>query len=150
MIKAEPAIALHQKALQRAVMQLENQDFAARLADYAGRPIARAMRLMPRAASDRINKDVETAILNALKIAIRSIEPRSNRPPARRTALLLAGISRRQRLCRHCRAADRTAGDHNADAARHRRYRAPSWRGFVDAGGAAGLCRGVRARRAAG
>jgi hypothetical protein len=96
MIKAEPAIALppsHQKALQRAVMNLENQDFAARLADYAGRPIARAMRLMPKAANDRINKIVETAILNALNIAIRSIEPQSKRPPARRTASLLAGIS---------------------------------------------------------
>ena len=78
MIKAEPAIALppsHQKALQRAVMNLENQDFAARLADYAGRPIARAMRLMPKAANDRINKVVEAAILNALNVAIRSIEP---------------------------------------------------------------------------
>ena len=96
MIKAEPAIALppsHQKALKRAVMNLENQDFAARLADYAGRPIARAMRLMPKAANDRINKIVETAILNALNIAIRSIEPQSKRPPARRTASLLAGIS---------------------------------------------------------
>jgi hypothetical protein len=96
MIKAEPAIALppsHQKALQRAVMNLENRDFAARLADYAGRPIARAMRLMPKAANDRINRVVEAAILNALNVAIRSIEPQSKRPPARRTASLLAGIS---------------------------------------------------------
>jgi hypothetical protein len=96
MIKAEPAIALppsHQKALQRAGMNLENRDFAARLADYAGRPIARAMRLMPKAASDRINKVVEAAILNALNIAIRSIEPQSKRPPAQRTASVLAGIS---------------------------------------------------------
>ena len=41
MIKAEPTINLppaHQQALQRAIMNLENQDFAARLADYAGRP----------------------------------------------------------------------------------------------------------------
>jgi EcsC protein family len=92
MIKAEPAIALppsHQQALQRAVMNLENQDFAARLADYAGRPIARAMRLMPKAASDHFNKVVEAAILKALNIAIRSIEPQSKRPPAR----VLAGVS---------------------------------------------------------
>src|ERR1700722_9528490 len=96
MIQGETAVALppsHQKALQRAVMNLENQDFAARLADYAGRPIARAMRLMPKAANDRINKIVETAILKALNIAIRSIEPQSKRAPARRTASLLAGIS---------------------------------------------------------
>ena len=96
MIKAEPAIALppsHQQALQRAVMNLENQDFAARLADYAGRPIARAMRLMPKAASDHFNKVVEAAILKALNIAIRSIEPRSKRPPAPHTASVLAGVS---------------------------------------------------------
>ena len=96
MIKAEPTINLppaHQQALQRAIMNLENQDFAARLADYAGRPISKALRLMPKAATDRFNKVVETAILNSLNIAIRSIEPHSKRPPAHRTASLLAGIS---------------------------------------------------------
>jgi len=96
MTTAEPTIALppsQVKALQRAIMNLENQDFAARLADYAGRPIARALRLMPRGASARFNKAVEAAILNALNIAIRSIEPQSKRPPARRTASMLAGIS---------------------------------------------------------
>jgi len=96
MNKAEATVTLppsHQQALQRAVAYLESRDFAARLADYAGRPIARAMLLMPRAASARINKVVETAILNSLNIAIRSIEPHSKRPPAHRTASLLAGIS---------------------------------------------------------
>ena len=90
MIKAEPAIALppsDQKALQRAVMNLENQDFAARLADYAGRPIAHAMRLMPKAATDRVNKVVEAAILRALNVAVRSIEPQSRKPPAQITDL---------------------------------------------------------------
>ena len=96
MIKADPAIALppsDQKALQRAIMNLENQDFASRLADYAGRPIAHAMRLMPRAASERVNKVVEAAILRALNIAVSSIEPQSKAPPARRTAWVLSGIS---------------------------------------------------------
>jgi EcsC protein family len=96
MIKAEPTIALppsHQQALQRAIMNLENHDFAARLADYAGRPITRALRLMPKAASDRFNRIVETAILNSLNIAIRSIEPNAKRPPARRAASVLAGLS---------------------------------------------------------
>jgi len=83
----------HQRALQLAVKNLEDQDFAARLADYAGRPITRAIRLMPRAASDRINKAVEAAILQSLNIAIRSIGPRSKRPPAHRANSLLAGIS---------------------------------------------------------
>jgi hypothetical protein len=96
MNRAEPSVSLppsHQQALQRAIALLENRDFAARLSDYAGRPIARAMLLMPKAASDRINKVVETAVLNSLNIAIRSIEPHSRRPPAHRIASLLAGIS---------------------------------------------------------
>lgn len=96
MIKADPAITLppsDQKALQRAIMNLENQDFASRLADYAGRPIAHAMRLMPKAASERVNRVAEAAILRALNVAVRSIEPHSKRPPARRTASVLAGIS---------------------------------------------------------
>jgi hypothetical protein len=96
MSTAEPKIILpppHQKALHRAVINLENKDFAARLADYAGRPVTRAMRLMPKAASERINKVAEAAILNSLNIAIRSIEPQSKRPPQQRAATLLAGLS---------------------------------------------------------
>jgi hypothetical protein len=91
-----PTITLppsHRQALQRAIVNLENQDFAAQLADYAGRPIARALRLMPKVASDRFNKVVEAAILKSLNIAIRSIQPHSKRPPARRAASVLAGVS---------------------------------------------------------
>jgi hypothetical protein len=80
-------------ALRGAIRNLENQDFAAQLADYAGKPIARVMRLMPKAANRRINKIVETAILNCLNVAIRSIRPQSKAPPAQRAASLLAGLS---------------------------------------------------------
>jgi hypothetical protein len=96
MITAEPAIKLplsQQKALQRAIINLESQDFASRLADYAGRPIARAFRMMPKGVSRRFHKVVETAILKSLNIAIHSIEPKSRRPPARRAASVLAGLS---------------------------------------------------------
>jgi EcsC protein family len=96
MTAAEPIITLppsQREALRRAVSNLENQDFAAQLADYAGKPIERVMRLLPKAASSRINKAVEVAILNCLNVAISSIEPRSKALPARRTASLLAGIS---------------------------------------------------------
>jgi EcsC protein family len=82
-----------QESLRRAVGDLENQGFAAQLADYAGKPMARVMRLMPRAASRRIDKIVEAAVLNCLNIAIRSIEPHSKAPPARRAASILAGLS---------------------------------------------------------
>lgn len=82
-----------EEALRRAIRNLENQDFAAQLADYAGKPIARVMRLIPKAANRRFNKIVETAILNCLNVAIRSIEPQSKAPPAQRAASLLAGLS---------------------------------------------------------
>jgi hypothetical protein len=96
MSRTEHTITLppsHHRALQRAIMNLENQDFASRLADYAGRPINRALGLMPKAASRRINRVVETAILKSLNIAIRSIELRSKRPPAQRASSVLAGVS---------------------------------------------------------
>jgi hypothetical protein len=96
MILPEPTVSLppaERRLLQRAVARLENQSFAAQLADHAGQPVVRILRLMPKFASDRFNKVVETAILKCLNVAIRSIEPRSGRPPARRAASLLAGVS---------------------------------------------------------
>lgn len=82
-----------QVALRRAVDNLEKHDFADQLADYAGRPLARVMRLMPKFATRRINKAVEAAILNCLNVAIRTIELQSKAPPAQRAATLLTGVS---------------------------------------------------------
>src|SRR5277367_2225106 len=81
------------QALRRAILDLEDRNFASRLADYAGRPIDRVMRLMPKAASSRINKAVESAVLNCLNVAINSIEPQSKTPPQHRTSSFLAGLS---------------------------------------------------------
>jgi EcsC protein family len=92
----EPTATLpptHKEALRRAVHQLEGRDFAGRLADFAGQPMARALRMMPKPASRGINKVVEIAILNCLNLAIRSIEPRSKRPPARHASSILAGLT---------------------------------------------------------
>ena len=81
------------EALRRAVLNLESHDFAAQLADYAGKPIERVMRFIPTAASARFNKVVERAVLNCLNVAINSIETKSKAPPAQRAASVLAGIS---------------------------------------------------------
>jgi hypothetical protein len=83
----------HREHLQRAVDLLENQNFAARLADYAGQPVDRMLRMMPKAASRRLNRVIEAAILNCLNLAISSIEPKAKHPPARRLTSLLAGIN---------------------------------------------------------
>ncbi len=100
MMMAEPSTDLlptlqpsEQQALRRAILDLEDQNFASQLADYAGRPIDRVMRLMPKAASRRINKAVELAVLNCLNVAITSIEPQSKAAPAQRFSSFLAGLS---------------------------------------------------------
>jgi hypothetical protein len=96
MIPPDPAVVLspsHQQALERAVRRLENPDFAARLADYAGQPVTRVLRLVPKAAGERFNRVVERAILNCLNVAINSIQPQSKRVPAKRASSVLAGIS---------------------------------------------------------
>jgi EcsC protein family len=81
------------QTLRQAILHLEDQSFASQLADYAGRPIDRVMRLMPKAASRRLYTAVETAILNCLNVAITSIEPQSKALPEWRASTLLAGLS---------------------------------------------------------
>jgi len=83
----------HQEALQRAFVLLENRNFAARLAEYAGQPVDRVLRVMPKMASDGLNRVIEAAVLNCLNLAIGSIEPTSKAAPARRLTSLLAGIN---------------------------------------------------------
>ena len=83
----------HREALQRAVDLLENQNFAARLADYAGQPVDRVLRMMPKAASKGLNRVIEATILNCLNLAINSIELKAKHPPARRLTSLLAGFN---------------------------------------------------------
>jgi hypothetical protein len=83
----------HQRALQRAFGLLENQNFASRLADYAGQPVDRLLRVMPRMASRGLNRAIEAAILHCLTLAIRTIDPSAKRPPAKQLASLVAGIN---------------------------------------------------------
>jgi hypothetical protein len=68
----------HQEALQRAFFLLERQNFAARLAEYAGQPVDRLLRMMPKPASAGLT---------------RAIEPQSRQPPATKLSSLLAGIN---------------------------------------------------------
>jgi hypothetical protein len=84
---------VHEKALRRAVVLLENPNFAARLAEYAGQPVDKLLRMMPQAAGAQFNRAVELAILNCLKLAIRSLDSTTTRPPAVRASSLLAGVS---------------------------------------------------------
>jgi EcsC family protein len=89
----DPLLPVHQRALQRAIVLLENPNFAARLAEYAGQPIDSILRRMPKAANDGLNRALEAAILKSLNLAIKSIEPTSRRLPSVQRASLLAGIT---------------------------------------------------------
>src|SRR5262249_11917934 len=83
----------HQKTLQPPLFLLAPQNFAARLADYAGHPVDRLLRMMPKPASAGLNRAIEAAILKCLNLAISSIEPKSKQPPATKLSSLLAGIN---------------------------------------------------------
>jgi hypothetical protein len=83
----------HHRALRHAVIRLETQDFAGWLANYAGQPITRALRVMPKFASDGVNKAVERAVFQCLNIAIGSIELRSKRLPAHRAPSMLVAVT---------------------------------------------------------
>jgi EcsC family protein len=80
------------RALRGAVQTLENPRLAARLADYAGQPVNRILRLMPQVASDRLNEVVKTTILKCLEVAIDSLEQTPS-PPAPWLSSAMAGIT---------------------------------------------------------
>ncbi len=81
-----------QKALVRAVECLERHGFAARLADYAGEPVNRAFRILPRAATDRLNDIVKSSILKCLDWAIGSLG-QASAPPMTWLSSAMAGVA---------------------------------------------------------
>jgi hypothetical protein len=81
-----------QKALARAVRALERQGLAAKLADYAGQPLNRMLRLMPRPANDRLNEIVRSSMLQCLDWAIDSLEE-TPAPPANGISTAIAGFT---------------------------------------------------------
>jgi hypothetical protein len=89
---ASPFTAAHENELKRAAAALENPNFAARLADYAGKPLNRVLDAMPGAANRRLNAIVEKAILRCLTVAVDSLEAEPARP-AQWMASAIAGVS---------------------------------------------------------
>lgn len=60
--------------LVRAIDALERPSLAARLADYAGQPVNRLMRFMPRVASPALKRAVAAALDRCLRAAIQSLD----------------------------------------------------------------------------
>ncbi len=89
---ATPLSRAHHQALARAVHALENPNFAARIAEYAGAPINRVVGMLPRRASAGLSKAVEAAMRKCLKTAIGSLDP-VPRAPAIWFSTAIAGVT---------------------------------------------------------
>ncbi len=81
------------QALIDAVDRLQNPNFAARMADYAGQPINAVIRFMPRAINRRLKHAIRLAIFKCLEVAIDSLEDDVAFEPSRWTAKILAGFT---------------------------------------------------------
>jgi hypothetical protein len=90
---ATPLSRAHHQALARAVYALENPNFAARLADYAGAPLNKVVQMLPRTASAGLSKAVEAAMRKCLKTAINSLDPARQKPPATWLSTAAAGVT---------------------------------------------------------
>ena len=90
---ARPLSRAHQQALARAVDVLENPNFAARLADYAGAPVNRIVQMLPRPAGRGLSKAVEVAMGRCLRTAIASLEPEAQSPSATWFSTAMVGVT---------------------------------------------------------
>jgi hypothetical protein len=95
---SEPPIPLvltpaDRAALTSAVRQLENPNFAARLADYAGAPVRRVMSMLPRTVNRRISGMVRNAVMKGLDVAVDTLEEKPPPSPAIRFSSFLAGLA---------------------------------------------------------
>ena len=80
-------------ALTSAVRQLENPNFAAKLADYAGAPIHRIMSMLPRTVNRHISGMVREAVMKGLDVAVDTLEDKPPPSPAIKFSSFLAGLA---------------------------------------------------------
>jgi hypothetical protein len=93
---AELATVLSQpdrEALKLAVNNLENPNFAARLADYAGVPVNRVLGILPKFANGQLSAMVRSAVMKGLDVAIDTLEEDASRPPLTGFSSFLAGVT---------------------------------------------------------
>jgi hypothetical protein len=80
-------------ALTQAVKSLENPNFAARLADYAGVPVNRVLGILPKIANNQLSAMVRSAIMKGLDVAIDTLEDEPPPTPATWFSSFLAGVT---------------------------------------------------------
>lgn len=84
---------LHRQELIAAVKYLENPNFAARLADYAGQPLNAFIKHLPRVINHRLRDSLRVAIFKCLEIAINSLENNETLVSDEWTAKVLTGLT---------------------------------------------------------
>jgi hypothetical protein len=85
--------AADRKALERAHVQLEGHSFAIRVAELAGQPVDCLLGIMPKFATRGVNRAIEVAIFNCLKLAISLTPPNPRGAPAAKLSSFLVGLS---------------------------------------------------------
>ena len=80
-------------ALTSAVKRLENPNFAAKLADYAGAPINRIMSMLPRTVNRQISGMVRDAVMKGLDVAVDTLEEKPPPSPAVKFSSFIAGVA---------------------------------------------------------
>jgi hypothetical protein len=82
------------KALKLAVNNLENPNFAARLADYAGVPVNRVLSILPKFANSQLSGMVRSAVMKGLDVAIETLdEDDPAKEPLTGFSSFLAGVT---------------------------------------------------------
>src|ERR1700757_4828404 len=80
-------------ALTSAVRQLENPNFAAKLADYAGAPVNRIMSMLPKTLNRQVSGMVRDAVMKGLDVAVDTLEDEPPPSPAFRFSSFLAVVA---------------------------------------------------------
>ena len=82
-----------QAALEMAVKQLENPNFAARIADYAGKPVNRILSMLPRTVNRQLSGLVRHAVMKGLDVAVDTLDEKPPPSPATGFSSFLAGFA---------------------------------------------------------
>jgi len=80
-------------ALLTAVRHLENPNFAARIAEYAGAPVNRILSMLPRTVNRRLSGLVRTAVMKGLDVAVDTLEEKAPPSPAVGFSSFVAGVT---------------------------------------------------------
>jgi hypothetical protein len=80
-------------ALQVAVKHLEKENFAARIADYAGAPVNRILSMLPRTVNRQLSGLVRSAVMKGLDVAVDTLDEKPPPSPATSFSSFLAGVA---------------------------------------------------------